>query len=255
MAHRNSVFEDYRLFQDFFDSFSNSGFTTFDSPDPVVVELDEMMQTNNQLFYLSDAILLNILYITKSVTTIFGIAPEKVSQGFFLTTTHPDDFKRHHLARIKLIGIAQELFIQKMGSRIICMNLRAKNAEGTYFHAFYQAKLFYSTVPYESVFLKLVITDITKLDYFNNKVFFYNGEDHRFFSYPDHPLFTANSVFTKTELKIIELVEKGLSTKEIAETLFRSIFTINTHRTNIIRKAGKPSMQSVIADLKDQGML
>jgi len=255
MAHKNVVFTDYNLLQDFFDSFSNSSSTPFDNSNPIIVELDEMMELNKQLFYISDAIRFEILYITKSVNDLFGLEPEKVTQGFFLTTTHPDDFNRHQLARIKLIGMAQELFVEKKGTRIICLNVKAKKADGTYFSAFYQAKLFYSKVPYESVFLKLVLTDITNLDYFNNKVYFYNGEDQRFFCYPNNPLFVANNAFTKTELKIIELVEKGLSTKEIADAIFRSVFTINTHRTNIIKKAGKPSMQSVIADLKEKGML
>ncbi len=48
---------------------------------------------------------------------------------------------------------------------------------------------------------------------------------------------------------------KGLSTKEIAEKLFRSPLTINTHRTNIIKKAGKSSVTEVIRELKAKGLL
>ncbi len=62
-------------------------------------------------------------------------------------------------------------------------------------------------------------------------------------------------IFSHTEFRIIELIEQGLSTKEIAEKLFRSPFTINTHRTNIIKKAGKSSIAGVISDLKAKGLL
>ena len=44
---------------------------------------------------------------------MFGIDQDKVTAGFFLTTTHPDDLKRHHLARSKLISVAQEILSGK----------------------------------------------------------------------------------------------------------------------------------------------
>ena len=46
MAHKNVVFTDYSLLQDFFDSFSNSSSTSFDNSNPIIVELDEMMELN-----------------------------------------------------------------------------------------------------------------------------------------------------------------------------------------------------------------
>ncbi len=51
--------------------------------------------------------------------SMFGMDRDKVTTGFFLTTTHPEDLKRHHLARTKLISVAEELYIQKSGTRII----------------------------------------------------------------------------------------------------------------------------------------
>ena len=44
---------------------------------------------------------------------MFGIEPENVPQGFFLTTTIPEDFKRHQLARAHLIDQAQRLYATK----------------------------------------------------------------------------------------------------------------------------------------------
>ena len=43
--------------------------------------------------------------------------------------------------------------------------------------------------------------------------------------------------------------------KEIADKLFRSVNTINTHRTNILQKSGKSSIADVIRDLKADGLL
>jgi DNA-binding NarL/FixJ family response regulator len=51
------------------------------------------------------------------------------------------------------------------------------------------------------------------------------------------------------------MIEKGLSSKEIARELERSVYTIDNHRANILRKAGKLSTIEVLHDLKAQGLL
>lgn len=245
----------YSLFLKFFDASSQAGIEGISPDDQMMVELDRMMEMNNQLFYIADVILLDIQYISKRVTDMFGLEPDKVTAGFFLTTTHPDDLRRHHLLRAKLISIAQEFYIQKSGRRIISANFRARQPDGSYKNLLYSCNVFYSKVPYESVFLVLVITDISGFATIHKGFHFYNGDDGRFFRFPDDELLMTGNIFSLTEFKIIELIEEGLSTKEIAEKVFRSPFTINTHRTNIIKKSGKSSMTEVIRDLKGKGLL
>jgi len=251
----STEYMDYSLFLKFFDAFSLAGVEGIATDDPLITELDEMMETNNQLFYIADVILLDIQFISKRVTAMFGMERDKVKAGFFLTTTHPDDLRRHHLVRAKLISIAQELYIKKEGRRIISSNFRARQSDGSYKNFLYSSNLFYSKVPYESVFLILVITDISMFGTIHKGFHFYNGEDGKFFRFPDDELLLTGNIFTLSEFKIIELIDEGLCTKEIAEKLFRSPFTINTHRTNIIKKSGKSSITEVIHDLKEKGLL
>ncbi len=98
-----------------------------------MIELENLLEENRQLFYISDVILFDILYVSNSVKTIFGIEPGKVHQGFFLTTTHPEDFNRHQLARSKVVNIGQELYAQKKGSKVLSMNVRARKPDGRLF--------------------------------------------------------------------------------------------------------------------------
>jgi DNA-binding CsgD family transcriptional regulator len=186
---------------------------------------------------------------------MFGVEPEKISQGFFLTTTHPEDYKRHSLARTKLMHMGQELYEQKKGFKIISTNVRARKNDGNYFNALYQAYLFYSKVPYESVFLILIITDISEFKNIHKGFHFYNGEERNFFRFPDNDLLMTGSIFSPTEFHIIELINEGFSSKEIADKLFRSVNTINTHRTNILEKSGKSSLAHVIRELNEKGLL
>lgn len=247
--------EEYSLFHQFFEKYANSGLESISLNDPLVVELEQSTKKNKQLFYMADAVLLDIQYVSKSVYPMFGVQPEQVNLGYFLTTTHPEDQKRHHLARAKLISTAQELYIQKKGHNLISINVRARKPDGTYFNALYQAFLFYSKIPYESVFLLLVITDITSFNKLHKEFHFYNGNDRSLFRYPDVELLSSGCIFTNTEFKIIELIQDRLSSQEIANKLFRSIHTIKTHRNNILQKSGKSSITDVIFSLKEKGLL
>ena len=99
------------------------------------------------------------------------------------------------------------------------------------------------------------MSDISDFDKIHKGFHYYIGNDPKVFRFPDEELLSTGSIFSHTELRIIELIEQGMSTKEIAEKLFRSPLTINTHRTNIIKKSGKTSTTEVIREMKEQGLL
>jgi DNA-binding CsgD family transcriptional regulator len=248
-------YEDYSLFFKFFVTYSQTGFKGINPRDPTVIELYANMEANNQMFYISDGLLLDVLFVSDGVNKMFGVKPENVSQGYFLTTTHPDDQRRHHLARSKLISTAQEFYIQKKGTLILSSNFRARKPEDSYRNILYQCFLFYSKVPCESVFLILVITDISGYENIHKGFHYYIGSDPRYFRFPDKELLSMGNIYSYTELQILEFIEQGLSSKEIAEKLHRSNLTINTHRTNIIRKSGGISTTEVIHDLKEKGLI
>lgn len=256
MELKTPRYEDYSLFYKFFVTYSETDFKEINPDDPLLQELDIYMDNNRQLFYITDVIQLNIKYISKGVKSLFGIDPDKVTTGFFLTTTHPDDLKRHHLARAKLISEAQEIYIRKSGTCIISSNFRGRKPESTdYADYLYQCFLFYSKIPYDSVFLILVITDISGIGTIHKGFHYYIGNDPKVFRFPDEELLSKGSIFSHTEFRIIELIEQGMTTREIAEKLFRSPLTISTHRSNIIEKAGKTNIAEVLRELKTMGLL
>ena len=253
---RTTRYEDYSLFYKFFVTYSEGDFKNIDPDDPLMQELDSYMDDNRQLFYITDVIQLDIKFISKGVRSMFGIEQDKITTGFFLTTTHPDDLKRHNLARSKLLSVAQEIYMKKSGTCIISSNFRG-SIPGTaeYAEYLYQCFIFYSKIPYESTFLILVITDISGFNKIHKGFHYYIGSDPKAFRFPDDELLSKGNIFSHTEFKIIEFIEQGLSTKEIADKLYRSPLTVNTHRSNIIKKAGKSSITEVIRELKAKGLL
>jgi DNA-binding CsgD family transcriptional regulator len=52
---------------------------------------------------------------------------------------------------------------------------------------------------------------------------------------------------SKRELDIITYIKQGHTSKEIAEQLFISQFTVDTHRKNILKKLQLPSVKALIA--------
>jgi len=246
---------DYSLFFKFFDKYSGSDFKEIDSSDPLLKEINKHLEKNNQLFYIADVVLLDILFISQRVQVMFGVEPETVTLGYFLTTTYLDDLKRHHLSRTKLIQMGQEMYIQKNGFQIISTNFRARKPDGGNTNLLYQCFIFYSQIPYESAFLILVITDISGFSHIHKGFHHYIGDDRNIFRFPDDKLLMLGNIYSNTEFQIIELIDQGFSSKDIAEKLFRSPFTINTHRSNILKKSGKNSLTEVINDLKAKGLL
>ncbi len=82
-------------------------------------------------------------------------------------------------------------------------------------------------------------------------------EDQNYFSPELLPFFTnkyinpnqatdENVVLTKREIEILELIGEGFSNPEIAEKLFISVRTVDTHKNNLISKTGSKNIVSLL---------
>jgi len=61
--------------------------------------------------------------------------------------------------------------------------------------------------------------------------------------------------FTKRELEILHLLCKGKSSNDIAQLLFISENTVNTHRQNMLEKSNKKNTAELISYLTSTGIL
>jgi DNA-binding NarL/FixJ family response regulator len=115
--------------------------------------------------------------------------------------------------------------------------------------------MFFSPIPYKAVFLIQVITNIDWYKMKKDRFHHYAGNDLSLFSFPDEKLLEIGPDLSFREFEIIRLIESGLSSKEIADKLFLSIHTVNTHRSNILEKSGKSQISDVIYEFKEKGLL
>jgi DNA-binding CsgD family transcriptional regulator len=186
---------------------------------------------------------------------MIGISPAEVSPYHFMEATHPDDIQRLNLGRAKLIGRAQDLFIAKKGEVLISTNFKIRNPKGIYSNILIQSYLFYASHPYNTVWFFKLHTNIDWSKKIKHGFHYYIGNDLSKFKFPDDEFLSKGNVFSAREFQIIRLIESGLSTEQIAEKLFLSPLTVNTHRANILEKTGKSHISDLIYDLKERGLL
>jgi DNA-binding CsgD family transcriptional regulator len=245
----------YSLFFEFVETFSPQGFQGILPEHPLILELEEKMEKNDQFFYFADIIRMKNIYTSKRSIDMIGITPEELSPYHFMEATHPDDLDRLSLGRSKLIKMAQDIYIAGKGTGLISTNFHVRNATGAYSCLLMQNYLYFSETPYKSVYLIKVHTNIDWCKKIKNGFHYYLGTDRANFRYPDEDLMKLSHPFSRREFEIIKLAELGLNTDQIAEKLFLSPYTVNTHRANILKKTGKAHVYELIYDLKFQGLL
>jgi len=245
----------YDIFYKFIQTYSPKGFIGINPDDNLMLELEQMMEKNKQFFAVMDLIQMKLCFTSKRCKQMLGILPEAANPYHFFEATHPDDIRRHSLGRVKLFKVAQDIFIANQGLGLMSSNLRIRNSTGSYSCLLFQCYVFYSEIPYKTVYLFEVHTDIDWCKKIKHGYHYYVGNDLTNFRYPDKELLSQGNLFTDRQFEIIKLIASGLSSEQIAKKLFLSTFTVNTHRGNILKKSGKAHLSELIYDLHEQGLI
>jgi DNA-binding CsgD family transcriptional regulator len=244
----------YDLYKQFIDKYSQNGFRDIDRNDPLLLQLEGVTEDNNQFFLIADTIKLKIIWISQRSTQMFGITPEELNPYHFLEATHPDDLNRHTLGRTKMMNIGNNLFAAQTGTYLLSTDLRIRNSQGEFPNLLFQLYFFYSSL-HNTVFHFHILTNIDSFKKRKNGCHYYVGNDLANFRFPDEELLMIGSPFTSREFEIIMMIEQGLNTEQIAEKLSLSVYTVNTHRGNILKKTEFKTISDLILHLHKHGIL
>jgi len=250
-----TLHQDYSLFFRFLETYTSVGFQGIDRNDSLMTALEEMMEETNQFFYIADIIQMKVLFTSNRSIKMIGIEPTEVNPYHFMEVTHPDDLQRLNRGRAKIIKMAQGIFITREGDSLFSTNLKMRTPGGDYSDILIQSYIYYTEIPYRTVFYLKIHTNIDNHKKFKHGYHYYIGDDLKNFRYPDDELLNIGHVFSDREFEIIRLIELGLSTEQIAEKLFLSPYTVNTHRGNILKKTGKAHIFELIYELQEKGIL
>ena len=245
----------YDLFLKFIQTYSPTGFKGINSADPLLAELEELMEKNSQFFFVGDLLKMQIIYTSKKSIQMIGIKPEEVTPYHFREAVHPDDALRLGLGTTQLFKMTNQLLSEKNGDALLSTNFKMRSPVGHYTNLLVQCYIFYSDSPVKTVYLLQIFTDIEGTKKNKNVFHYYVGNDLSNLRYPDEELLKIGNPLSDREFEIIRLIETGLNSEQIAVKLFLSVHTVNTHRSNILEKTGKASIPELIYDLKERGLL
>jgi hypothetical protein len=245
----------YSIFFDFIESYLRSGFLKINPDDPIMLKLEELTCENDQYFQVFDLGQMKFLFTSKNIFQMIGVTAEEINPGHYTHLIHPDDEERLCQARSRVYKMEKEIFKAQKGSTLTSYNLRIRNAAGNYSNLFVQDYMFYSPIPYKVVFLIQVITNIDWYKMKKDRFHHYAGNDLSLFKFPDQKLLEIGPDLSYREFEIIRMIEAGHSSKDIADKLFLSVHTVNTHRSNILEKSGKSHISDLIYDFKENGLL
>ena len=245
----------YSIFFDFIESYLPSGFLKIKADDPIMQRLEKVMEENDQFITIANLEQIRFLFVSEGIRQMIGVEPAELDPSHFVEVTHPDDLHRLGLLRALTFTVEQEVMETQKGSALASFTIRLRNPSGVYFNTLCQAYFFYSPLPHKAVFLLQVISNVDWYKPKKQEYHHYKGKDLSLFKYPDEELLKIGPGFSIREMEIIKLIESGLSSKEIADKLFLSVHTVNTHRRNILEQCGKDNVSNLIYELKEQGLL
>jgi DNA-binding CsgD family transcriptional regulator len=248
-------YQDYNLFNNFIETFLPNGFKKVDVNHPLMMDLEQMTERNDQYFFVGDLLQGKILFTSKRSKNMIGVDPQELNPYHNIEAAHPDEVHRNTKGWAKLISMANNLLTDKKGGSLLSTNIKLRNPEGTYSEVLFQCYLFFSEIPHKTVYVIQVHTNIDWYKNFKKGYHYYSGNDLSLFKYPNEALLKMGNDLTKREFEIIKLVELGLSSEKIAEKLFLSTYTVNTHRGNILKKSGKAHISEVIYELMEAGKI
>jgi DNA-binding CsgD family transcriptional regulator len=245
----------YSLFLEFINTYSVVGFKGIDRRDALIKALEEMLESNNQFLSVFDMLHMKTLFVSQGCIQMLGVQPDDLTSYHLKEATHPDDLTRHELGFVKVFKTAHDFFVAKKGEMLISTNFRIRIPGGNYINQLVQCYLFFSPGPVETVYMIDIHTDISWFKKINQGYHYYLGNDLSYFRYPDEELLKQGNIFTDREFEIIKMIKEGLDSEKIAQKLFLSKNTVNTHRKNILNKSGKAHISDLIYYLQEQGLL
>lgn len=245
----------YNIFEDFIESYLPSGFLSIHPDEPIIQRLEKVMEANDQFLSVIHVDKIKYLYTSKLYTKLHGSGSSQFDSAYLQRVIYPDDIGRLSWASSQLLKQGGKIFENRNSRLLLSYNLRFRNHFENFVNFLVQDLLFCAETPKRTVYSIRVFTNIDRIKMKNNSFHQYVGEDLSLFRFPDEQLLEIGPIFSKREFEIIKLIESGLSSKEIAEKLFLSVHTVSTHRTNILNKSGIATINDLIYELKNQGMI
>jgi DNA-binding CsgD family transcriptional regulator len=254
------VTETEKIYRDYYKTISIQHFVEEDLDYSILdndIKLLEMLNViENSAISIYDLYQQKHLFLSSRFETIFGYNISKAHEEgneYFDKKVHPDDFVTAMKIASYFLKLAFSLPAEEKKDYKLINDYRIKNADGKYIRVIEQFQAL-ELDKYGNVWLALCVMDLSpnqdiSLPLQNKVINFKMGELYHF---PDS---IKEVNLSKREKEILNLISDGLISKEIADNLFISVHTVNTHRQKILEKLDVTNSHEAIKIAKTYGLI
>ena len=222
-----------------------------------IIELDKYLPYSSTFFCITNTQSLTFEYISKNMQSCLGLDPKLfMNKGmrFFWSRIHPDDVEKWLSCLNELMNYTlNEITIEERINMNYTWNYRIKNSKNEY------VNIVQNTTPLEFDVQKkpiiglahyTVLNSNIKMDICASAKLLNDKKEYETQYFNNFSQKLLNDGVTNRERDIIRLLVLNYSSKEIAEKLFISSNTVDTHRRNILKKLNISSTGELLGMLK-----
>ncbi len=222
-----------------------------------IIELDAFLPYNSTFFCVTNTQNLSFEYISKNMFSCLGLKNDVLKSGgmrYFWSRIHPVDLEQWLIALNDLMNFTiNEISVEDRKQMSYTWNYRFKNSRNEY------VNIIQNTTPLEFDVNNKPIIGLAHYTVLNSKIKMdvcatakllntKNEYETRYFNNFSQKLLTDG--ITNRERDIIRLLVLNYSSKEIADKLFISSNTVDTHRRNILKKLSISTTGELVGMLK-----
>jgi DNA-binding CsgD family transcriptional regulator len=217
--------------------------------------LDTVQLWNTQFVYIHDIPAGKFYH--KGFAGCLGYDQETMTADFFVRNLHPDDRSMYFNVSKALLSFVMHFAADLIPFVSTCqVNYRLRKSDGSYCFVLRQSTPFLKDDQHTVEAYISFCTDISSIA---------SSTQVRWQMFGPHsdefPRFLANylpsssGLFSKRELDVLVLLEKGLSSQAISDQLCISQNTVNSHRKSMMKKADTSKTIDLLAYARANGLL
>ncbi len=200
-------------------------------------------------------------HVSEEIEQVLGYPPEALREGGIkfvqknMAYRDSDSFARMVLRAVQ--HLHHEIPQRERAQYSVSFDYRFKNAEGKVLHLLQQSLELAYDREGNLVFSLEKVTDISHRPSETGPMLSIYGPDPKcsLVYYPAREQSNGHKLFTRAEMRVLQLLDKAHSTQEIARMLNLSSNTIATHRKNMLKKAGVSDTPKLLRFARRKGIL
>jgi DNA-binding CsgD family transcriptional regulator len=228
----------------------------------IIDQVASLFAAGSYYYYILNFTNLEMEFVHQGIKNVLGIQPNEFSINKLFQLMHPEDLAKMHEKEKKATDfLFNNIPNEDVPLYKVVYLMRLRNSNGNYKTILHQVKALTISEGGKIQQVIGVHTDVSYLNIpFDHKISFISQQRPSYYSMNTNTTYklvenSFKTIFTKREKEIIKEISKGKNFNEIAENLFVSPHTVNTHKKNILRKAHCKNTAELMATCLREGVI